>query len=165
MPFNYKGMEWKTIEINNNYEISNEGDVRNKKTQKILKYCIDNSGYKYVGLGSKIRHQKIHRLVAQTFIINTNNELQVDHIDRNKLNNNVNNLRWVTCQQNSWNSKLVIDAKNIREWKLKNNNKIYTYYKVNYSIGLNTNHEKSFNSLDKAIQYLKEIKLKYPRII
>ena len=156
-------MEWKTIEINSKYEVSNHGEVRNKKTGRILKTYLDSGGYKTVGLGSKIRHQKIHCLVAYTFIGERPNNLEIDHIDRDKLNNKLENLRYVTKQQNMWNR----ETKQIREWILidKKTKKEYTYYKVEYSIELNIHHTKSFNTLEKAEKYLEELKIKYPRII
>ena len=48
----------------------------------------------------------IHRLVAHHFIENVDNKKCVDHIDRNKLNNNVENLRWVTVSENGMNRKI-----------------------------------------------------------
>jgi len=45
----------------------------------------------------------IHQLVANTFIDNPNNKSCVDHIDNDKLNNNINNLRWVTTSENGMN--------------------------------------------------------------
>lgn len=47
----------------------------------------------------------VHRLVAETFIPNPDNKPFVDHIDRNPSNNNVENLRWVTKQENMNNMK------------------------------------------------------------
>jgi hypothetical protein len=156
-------IEWKSIEINDNYEISNHGEVRNKKTKRILKTCLDNQNYKFVGLGSKIRHQKIHNLVAYAFIGKRPEGFVIDHIDRNKSNNCSYNLRYVTQQQNLWNR----ETKQINERKIfdKKMNKEYIYYVVTYSIALNTPHNKSFNTLEKAEEYLEELKIKYPRII
>lgn len=53
----------------------------------------------YVSLG-RGNKKYIHQLVAEAFIPNPDNLNEVDHIDRNGLNNNVNNLRWVTHQEN-----------------------------------------------------------------
>ena len=55
----------------------------------------DDSG-KFV---KQVRYS-VHKLVAETFISNPNNYTEVDHIDRNKQNNKVSNLRWVTHQEN-----------------------------------------------------------------
>jgi hypothetical protein len=58
--------------------------------------------------GNFLRQKKvnIHRLVAETFIPNPNNYLEVDHVDRNKHNNSTSNLRWVSRVENmAWNAK------------------------------------------------------------
>jgi hypothetical protein len=68
---------------------------------------FDGKGYVMVrlckdGIG---KNYKTHRLVAELFIPKPNNDtnLEVDHIDQDKTNNIVSNLRWVTPQQNMWN--------------------------------------------------------------
>lgn len=97
-------MNWKTIQGFSNYEISEEGQVRNKKTQYILKGRPSKSGYYQVSIkedtNNKFKNQYIHRLVAQYFIENPENKREVNHKDGNKLNNNVNNLEWVTSSEN-----------------------------------------------------------------
>jgi len=147
---------WKDITDFNNYEVSSFGNVRNKKTQRILKPWIAGAGYNYVWLGAKYK-TSVHRLVALAFIENPDNKKTVDHIDRNKQNNNVENLRWATYQENMWN----INSKNIREHYIKD----VIYYTVNYSITLNKNMTKSFRNINDAKEYLELLKKKYPRII
>lgn len=84
-------------EINLWYHISNLGNVFSRKTKKILKPCKDNSGYLFVCISynNERKLYRIHRLVAQAFIPNPNKYRIVDHIDRDKLNNNISNLRWI----------------------------------------------------------------------
>lgn len=85
-----------------NYYIYDNGDVENINTGKILKGSIGEHGYKYYRL-SKNNTKKMfhaHRLVAEAFIDNPDNLPIVNHIDGNKLNNNVDNLEWVTQSDN-----------------------------------------------------------------
>lgn len=93
---------WKTMKEHNNYEISNYGKVRNKKTGRIRKTTINNKGYEQiiVYINKKPKTYYIHRLVASNFIENPNNYKEVNHLDENKLNNNVNNLEWCNGEYN-----------------------------------------------------------------
>ena len=93
-------MEWKKITNFINYSISSDGEVRNDKTGRILKPHLGTSGYYQIMMGRKQVPQYIHRIVAMEFISNTNNLPQVDHINGNKLDNRVENLRWVTVREN-----------------------------------------------------------------
>ena len=91
-----------------NYEVSNFGNVKNIKTKRILKHGFGSCGYKKVDLsidGSPIT-LRIHKLVAQTFLENPENKKCIDHIDNNKSNNNVLNLRYATHSENGQNSSL-----------------------------------------------------------
>jgi hypothetical protein len=84
-----------------NYLIYPDGRVFNKKYNRYLNPKPKITGYKCVNLnGDEFR---VHRLVAIHYIPNPNKYDEVDHIDRNKLNNHVENLRWVNRSINSLN--------------------------------------------------------------
>ena len=80
------------------YEITKDGEVINKHTGKTLKPQKNGKGYLRVGIGKKLFF--VHRLVAEKYVPNPNNMPQVNHKDGNKLNNCVDNLEWVSNQQN-----------------------------------------------------------------
>lgn len=92
---------YKKIEgYNGYYLIGSDGSIKN--THKTLKTFIINSGYKAIILtrNKTRKHFLLHRLVASYFLENTDNKKEVNHIDGNKLNNNVCNLEWVTSSEN-----------------------------------------------------------------
>jgi hypothetical protein len=94
--------EWHKIAEFPNYSVSNFGNVMNTKTNKIMKLNI-KSGYYHICLLNGIvkKTLKVHRLVSLSFIENPGNKPEVNHKDKNKLNNNVNNLEWVTKVENN----------------------------------------------------------------
>lgn len=111
----------KTIIIDNeetNYEISSDGKVFNKKTGRELKGTYARNEYHSVQLtiNGKPKTFMVHRLVASHFCENPNNYTIVDHIDRNKLNNDYTNLRWV---DNSTNVKNVGEKGTIKITKFQ----------------------------------------------
>jgi hypothetical protein len=91
-------------DIDETYEVSNLGTIRNKKTGLILKGSLGKNGYRQVDLQGKM--YSIHRLIALYHIDNPNNYPLVDHYDGDKQNNRLENLRWVTHQQNNMNAKI-----------------------------------------------------------
>ena len=97
---------WKPINNFINYEISTKGRVRNKETHYIIAQQLSSSGYMTVRLRRHSGDEEkpclnVHRLVAETFIPGGSSELQVNHIDGDKLHNNVENLEWCTRKENA----------------------------------------------------------------
>jgi hypothetical protein len=95
------------------YEINEKGELYNKNTNFKLSGSL-NKGYKVFRIYNKNGKNttvRLHQLLAQAFIENPNNHNQVDHIDNNKLNNNLQNLRWCTRSQNQTNREIFSHRK------------------------------------------------------
>lgn len=99
-------MIWASVPNYPNYEVSECGSVRNKRTGKILR--TDWGGrsrlrYRYVRLfkDGKSFHTSVHRTVYLAFIGEIPEGMHIDHIDRDNLNNHVDNLRCTTPKENN----------------------------------------------------------------
>ena len=92
---------WEPIE-GFHYSASTDGRVRNDETDTIKAQTIRKDGYYKVDLydNGQRSSKRISRLVAEAFIPNPDNKPQVNHIDGNKLNNDVSNLEWVDNSEN-----------------------------------------------------------------
>ena len=88
-----------------NYEVSDDGKIFNKKTGRELKGTYKTNEYHTVMLmiDGKSKIFLVHRLIAQAFIDNPNNYPVVDHINQDKYDNRIENLRWVDYSTNSLN--------------------------------------------------------------
>ena len=133
-----------------NYLIFRNGAILSKGFDKFhpprfIKGWIDNRGYHICKLG------QIHRLIALQFIPNPHNKTDVDHIDGNKLNNNINNLRWLSHIENC----------NAFEIKRRNNKSGYkniSWDKVNkkwvfQKIMFGKNHKVRIEDLQSCLWY------------
>lgn len=101
------------VEFNGFYVINHSGEVKSKSTTsnrcgrkpsgRVLKTSITNVGYRTVGLSinGKQKRRSIHRLLAITFIPNPENKRCVNHIDCDRLNNDLSNLEWATYSENN----------------------------------------------------------------
>ena len=126
------------MEINDypNYLIYEDGRVWSKTSNKFLKPSIMWKGYCVLNLRNYKNPKtfRLHRLVAEHYIPNPNNYSQIDHIDRDKTNNNVSNLRWCNNSMNQENIGLKknnkLKQKYISITTSKKNNKIYYSYRI-----------------------------------
>lgn len=144
---------WKYI--NENYQISNKGDVKSLSRiisgrygcqkllkEKILKPRIRGKGYLAITLmeNGKPKHYYIHRLVAKAFLPNPNNYPQINHKDENKFNNSVwvnedgsvdiekSNLEWCTNDYNiHYGTRGQRSADNHKNKKCRKGTAVYQY--------------------------------------
>ncbi len=146
-----------TIENYENYIIFSDGVVINGNTGYKLNPSINRDGYYQLGLykNGKRKFFKLHRLLALGFIPNPKNKSLIDHINRDKIDNRLSNLRWATPlenQQNKGNNKTNTSGfKNVSlnngYWRFKKtiNKKVYS---------------KNFYTKEDAINYKNEFYLK-----
>ena len=86
------------VDVNGNiYWRDQYGNINLKKQH------IGNGGYMYIQRGQRKKQLGVHRIVAETFIPNPENKSEVDHINRIRNDNRVENLRWVTRLENAQN--------------------------------------------------------------
>lgn len=107
--------EFRTIKNYEDYQISNLGQVLNIKKNRFLKQSTHSNGYSVVSLLNSVSGNRllirVHRLVAEAFIPNPLNKLYVDHVDGNRQNNKVDNLRWAFNFENCQNRILPSNNK------------------------------------------------------
>jgi len=131
------------------YKINRNGDIFSVLKNKILKTELSKDGYYRIGLSkdNKQKHFSIHRLLALHFIPNPENLTVIDHIDRNRSNNNIENLRWCTQSDNCKNKEI---KGCIAEIPQKYKTSFYIYYRV-YVRG---KYLKNFKSREDAEEFL-----------
>jgi hypothetical protein len=138
-----------------NYLIYPDGRVWSKKTNKYLKPGMSGSGYLTVSLRNEIVKNKshhVHRLVAIHYIPNPDNKPCVDHINRNKTDNRLENLRWVTVSENALNKYYRISKytghQNISKDKRRKVKNIVFQKTIN-----GVRYDKCFKTLKEALCY------------
>jgi len=101
----YLELNYKPIDGWSNYVVTSCGRVFRKDGKEVSQVLTGETQYKYVNLrkdGSR-KLIRVHRLVALAFLPTIEGKAFVDHIDRDKMNNNASNLRWATASENSRN--------------------------------------------------------------
>ena len=120
--------EWKVIDGYPDYAISPNGKVKSLRFNRVLKASANNSGYQYVNLmaDKKRKTTAIHRLVIEHFgPICTDPTLIVDHKDGNKNHNSIENLEWVTIQENTlrgygnFDKKVIVKELRVQGWTMQ----------------------------------------------
>ena len=94
---------WKPVlGFENSYKVSNIGNVFSIKNNKVLSLWKDKDGYHRCNLKSKgkAKQASVHRLVAESFIMNPNNKTQINHKNAIRSDNRVENLEWCSCAEN-----------------------------------------------------------------
>jgi len=144
----YENIIWKPYPELDKYLVSNTGEIKHKRTNRIVNGSKIN-GYRFVNLqrddGVKM-NRLVHRLVAETFLENPENKPVVNHKDTNILNNNLSNLEWVTYKENM-NTKETIDnlkkgknSKNILQIDIESGNILHKFYGASEAVkNLNIN--------------------------
>lgn len=166
--------KWKTIQGYNNYSVSNLGNIKNNKTNKVLKLSFNKQKYAYVWIKRNDniwKYKRVHRLVTKAFIPNPLNKPCINHLDYNPSNNRVENLEWCSYKENSeyslehlkfrpYNYKHSEEKKHEISLKRTNfNNELghHIYkHRRKYVFKFMTNGNKiskSFNLLEDAIKY------------
>lgn len=94
--------KWKDVPCYKGIQASLYGEIRNKKTGKILRSLSNERGYQVISFQENgiVKRCFVHRIVATTFIPNPNNRDVVHHKDNNPKNNKATNLSWVTTKEN-----------------------------------------------------------------
>ena len=137
--------EWRIIDGFENYEISNMGNVRSNRG--VLKPGKDTYGYNQVNLynNSKRHCRKVYRLVMDAFNPNVENKPQIDHINRVRSDDRLENLRWATARENVRNSGGFTEEMNGISRSEKNNT-----YVVRLNIDGKEKYFGSRKTLDEA---------------
>jgi len=149
------------IKINgyDNYSININGDVRNDITGLFKKKSFNGNGYYRMALNKNniTKQYFIHRLIAEHFIPNPDNKLYVDHKDNNRLNNCIENLRWVSNSENCRNRVKQQHCTSIYKGvclKIHKNKRWGSHIQINKKqihLGYYTTEEEAGHAYDKYI--------------
>ena len=137
------------------YAIEEDGRVWSFRSERYLNGWVGNDGYKRIMLIKELikKTYLLHRLIALTYISNPENKPFIDHIDRDRTNNSINNLRWVTSFENNQNLSLYNTNTTGHQ------NISHTKNKKDFRVTIERNgivHCKHFKTVEEAIKYRDE---------
>ena len=134
------------------YDIQIDGTITNLKRNRKLKHTINSNGYIVVTLcnGSKYKQFYLHRLLADHFIPRVEGKNWVDHIDMNKSNNNIENLRWCDVYENNINRNANKSNK-LNEKNIFSTDKVF----VVFIRGKGKRVQKTFSKRKYSLDYVK----------
>jgi hypothetical protein len=137
------------------YSINEDGRIYSHISKIFLNPYKDSHGYFVVTLTKDKTPKwcKVHRLIAEAYIPNPENKPFVDHINRIKTDNSVDNLRWVTITENNQNQS-VYKTNKLKEQYICYDTKL-NYYVFSITRN-NVKHQKRFKTKDEAISYRNE---------
>ena len=138
-----------------NYIIYENGEVHSKIRKGgggIIKPSLGNNGYYTINLtkNSKSYQKTLHRLLGMCFIENPENKPCIDHIDRNRTNNSLDNLRWATYKENNINKEKSKGSLHINKRTI--NGKTYEYIRFTWYENGNRK-SKNFKSMQDADEF------------
>ena len=145
-----------------NYSITEDGVVRNVKTDKVIKQHINKDGYLQLSIcnGRVIKTYVLHRLIYECWVLKDGETMpkMLDHIDCNKINNTPINLRAATNQENQRNRLINKNSKsrhkNIHLAKCGN-------FRVEIRIDLYIRYRKTHKTLALAVEDRDRVLLKH----
>jgi len=149
------------------YKINILGDIWSCNKKKLLKNYVSCRGYKQIGLckDGKGKTYYIHRLIALHFIPNPDYLPCIDHINRVKADNRIENLRWISKSDNSINSDRIDNRKGsieVLRYTSKKTGKIIITFRFRYTLRgeYSTNrykHSKSFKTMEEAEAFREQV--------
>ena len=156
----------KLIKGYEDYIIFTTGKVYSTKSNKFIKH--ETGTYKYYLIflykNKKRKSFRLHRLLGLHFIPNPNNLPTIDHIDKNKLNNNLSNLRWASYTKQSINRNIKITNTTGYTGVFIENNKYRTRWYINkkpYTKSFSIKKYGDEKAKQLAIEYRKEMEEKH----
>lgn len=148
-------MDWRPVSgFENLYEVSEDGNVLSLRTGNIMKPHVGTSGYYEIRLTRKTC-DRIHRIVGKAFLPNPENKTYIDHINGNKLDNRVENLRWVSGSENNMN--MSKQSRNTSGYRGICFDTSRNQWHVSLVANKKRVSQKRFKTLDEAVAYRKSL--------